>query len=211
MDWDLSVKLATFILGVIGAAKILYEIAIGNRIRMREEYEFARDFFGELHSDREMHPFVKEKGYQAIAGDNRLSADEIEYLVSLERSDRALRDYVLGLPYLEHLPEVGNLEIAFKKKYRRKWSRWWRIVAYALLYAGSALLAFAPLIFAKFLFHTISNLLLTFAGCLAVFGTYAWVSLKSASRIYRAEKLVLNQHKHTQAILVNSSSRSLRR
>ena len=45
------------------------------------------------------------------------STAEIEYLVSLERSDRALRDYVLGLPYLEHLPEVGNLEIAFKKKY----------------------------------------------------------------------------------------------
>lgn len=62
------------------------------------------DFLQEVNSNKQLHPFLREKGYQAIAGDKQIGANEIEYLLSLKGPERALRDYVLGRPYLEHLP-----------------------------------------------------------------------------------------------------------
>jgi hypothetical protein len=207
LEFDIVIKIATFVLGAAGAAKLFYDISIGRRSRLREEYKFAKDFLEDLKANLNMHPFVRDKGYQAIAGDDHLETEEIEYLLSLQRPDRALRDYVLGRPYLKHLPHVGNLQITFREKYSAPWARTWRKFMHAGLYFVFVFLAIAPLLLSKFLFKSLSDILLASAGCLVIFGPYAWSSLKAAARIHRAEKLVQHQNKHTQRILLSNSAR----
>lgn len=211
MDYDILIKTATVLIGAIGAAKLIYDLSIGKRGRMREEYKFAKDFLQDVSSGEQLHPFLREKGYQAIAGDKQIGADEIEYLLSLKGPERALRDYVLGRPYLEHLPDAGNLQISFREKYKGVWSRRWRKFFYLITYFGLAFLAFAPLVLSKFFPIGPPQIFVAFAVCVSVFGPYAWFALKAGTRIYRAEKLVEHQHKHTQRIVLSSSKPSFQR
>lgn len=204
MDVDLVLRVVTVTIALAGAAKILYELYTGNRIRMREEYKFAREFFGDLekHAPGSFHPYLREKGYQAIAGDSRLSGDEIEYLLSLTRPERALRDYVLGRHYLQHVPQSGNLQMKFKKKYEAKWSRQWRIGLYGLFYFVFAFAAFTPWVFSGVLELSFQRALAAFGLCLVLFGPYAVMSLRAAARIHRAQMLVAHQDRHTQKIVL---------
>lgn len=202
MDYDLVFKIITLLLGVVGAAKIFYEYSMGRRSRMREEYKFARDFLSEVKANKDLHPFLKDKGYQAIAGDDQLSGVEIEYLLSLASPEKALRDYVLGRLYLDHLPHSGNLQIQFKRKFRIKWSRRWRMYTYIILYVIFAFIAFSPLAFFGYLGMSLGDSLIAFLISLAVFGSYAWYALQAGAKIYRAEKLVAHQDKHTQKIFL---------
>ncbi|TCG06673.1 hypothetical protein BZM27_24560 [Paraburkholderia steynii] len=211
MDIDIILKLGTFAIGAIGTGKLLYEISVSRRGRTREEYKFAREFLRDKKEDGEMHPFLREKGYRAVAGNERLTADEIEYLLSLKDADRALKDYSLGRSYLEHLPNVGNLQIQFKKRYKAVWSRGWRKWTYFVLYAVLAFLMFAPFLLSKYLFRQPGEMLAATGFCLVVFGPYAWMALSSAKRIHRAEKLVEHQDKHTQTIFIDSNGTRNRR
>lgn len=178
---------------------------------MREEYHFAKDFLDEIASSKKIHPFLREKGYQAIAGDNQLNADEIEYLLSLKELERALRDFVLGRPYLEHLPDRGDIKIAFWKKYQRTWSRQWRRCLYLTLSIGLVSLVLVPLLILIILSSGATYTFASFVVSAMVFSPYAWLSLKASTRIYRAQELVKHQHKHTQKIVLNSSNPSLKR
>lgn len=202
MDLDIIIKITTLLAGTIGVAKIFYEIMIGRRARMREEYKFAKDFFTDLDPAKKIHPFAKEKGYQAIAGDNEIGSDEIEYLLSLQKPDLALRDYVLGRQYLQHLPQMGNQEIVFKKWFQNVWFRLLLKTFYCGLYAVLIFLAIAPLLFPKFLFKDPTKISVSaIVMCFSVFGPYAWFALKAVIRVVRAEKLVKRQEKHTPTIL----------
>lgn len=204
LDFDLILKSLALLIGAIGSAKLIYDWTTGKQSRLREEYKFARDFLDEVSEKRDLHPFLREKGFQAIAGDNRIGADEVEYLLSLKGPERALRDYVLGRPYLEHLPEAGNLQIAFKKKFKSGWSRGWRKAMYLALYIALVFAIFAPLLIAASAFNNPAHPLLAFILSLSVLGPYAFFSVKAGARIHRAEMLVKHQHKHTQRILLRS-------
>jgi hypothetical protein len=206
MELDSIIKISTLIVGAIGAAKIFYEISIGKRIRMRDEYKFAKEFFSELETNKTLHPFAKEKGFQAIAGDDEVSYHEIQYLLTLKQPDLALRDYVLGRDYLQHLPHIGNQEITFKKRYQNVWLRRLLKTIYSGFYAVLVFFAFAPLLFSKFLFKDPTKISATaIIMCFAVFAPYAWYALKAVKRIVRAEKLVMRQQKHTPIVLVSGA------
>lgn len=211
MDYDLIGKVVTGLAGIVGVAKIFYEFSIGRRSREREEYKFARDFLEDVRSKLDMHPFLKDKGYRAIAGDSLINADEVEYLLSLTRPERALRDYVLGRAYLEHFPHSGNLQIKFKKKYASAWSRKWRMGLYLGLYVTCAGAAVSPWLLASFFGTSGSQMLSASAVTLPVFGFYAWLALRAGARIYRAQMLVDHQHRHTQKIVVPEQTRGPRR
>lgn len=202
MDYEFLIKLIAVPVGSFSVGKILYDVMTGKRSRMREEYNFAKVFFGDISSEKPLHPFLREKGYQAIAGKNHLSAVEIEYLLSLEGPVRALRDFSLGRPYLDHLPERGNLEIAFREKYQNPWARKLRRFLYLALYFVLFFFILAPLLFYRILFSGGISPFAMFIITMAVFGPCAWLCLQEATRIYRAEKLVQYQHKHTQNILM---------
>jgi hypothetical protein len=211
VDFESLIKVASFVLGLGGAAKVIHEISTGRRSHMRDEYKFAKEFMEALAAPDPMHPFLREKGFQAIAGDNQLSADEVEYLLSLQKPDQALRNYVLGKRYIDHLPHMGNLQVKFRAKYEGSWSRNWRKTFYLLAYTLLVFLAFSPLLLSKFLFQSFTEVLTAFGLTLLVFGPYAWFSLVAVTRIYRAEKLVRNQSKHTQSIVLGSSNNVIER
>jgi hypothetical protein len=211
MDYDLIAKSVTGIAGIAGVARIFYEFSIGRRSRERDEYKFARDFLDDVTLKHDMHPYLKDKGYRAIAGDSRINADEVEYLLSLTRPERALRDYVLGRAYLEHFPQSGNLQIKFKKKYDRKLSRQWRMILYIAFYVICSSVAVSPWLLAGHFGSTPSDMLSASAVTLPVFGFYAWLALRTAARIYRAQMLVEHQHRHTQKIMLPEQTRGPRR
>lgn len=206
MENDVIFRCATVLFGAVGAAKIISDLVIGGRGRLREEYKFAKEFIDGLQKDPSMHPFLKEKGYQAIAGDRRLSAAEIEYLLSLKNPDRAIRDYVLGRDYLEDLLSTGNLRLNFRAKYRRPWARIWRKAGFFALYFVFAILAVSPILAPKLFGGDPTQTIVALSGCLAGFGPFAWMAVKAGARINRAEKIVKFQSEHTQRIVVNSAS-----
>lgn len=191
-------------IGAIGAAKVLYELPILRRNRLREEYKFAKDFLAEVETNDQLHPYLKEKGYQTIAGNPHLSADEIAYLLLLYQkdhespliryADRALRDYISGRPLLTYRPLGGDVRIVFKEKYASKLARTWRKSLYATLYMTCGILAFSPLILASFSPKILADFWTIFPLCLITFGPYSFLCGKSAERIFRAEHLIDHQH-----------------
>lgn len=200
---DIIIKFATFALGLFGAVKVYQEISVSRRNKMREEYKFARDFLDEVKSNGNFHPFALEKGFQAIAGDSELRSEEIAYLLSLREPDRALRSYVLGRHYLQHLPHSGNLQISFRQKYLNPWSRRWRKWLYTALYGVLTFGAAAPLIFSRYISKDLTTVLTTFLVTSAILFPYGVLFLRAAVKIQRAESLVENQNLHTQAIIVD--------
>ncbi|MFL9936912.1 hypothetical protein P0D88_50065 [Paraburkholderia sp. RL18-103-BIB-C] len=203
MDIEIAYKIGALLIGVSGVGKLLYDFQISQRGRMRDEYKFAREFLEEASRNSAMHPFLREKGYQAIAGTTRLTADEIEYLLSLKGAPGALKDYILGRYYLGHFPQHGDLQIDFKPRYRKPWPRRLRKWTYTGAYGVLSFVAFVPFIFSRLLFKQPGEVLIASVIALPICLPYAWSCLRSAIRIDRAEKLVANQDKHTQKILLN--------
>lgn len=203
---DTVIKFATFLLGLFGTAKVYQEISFGRRNRMREEYKFAREFLGDVKNKKDLHPFSLEKGFQAIAGDNKLRSEEIGYLLSLREPDRALRSYVMGRPYLQHLPNSGNLQVSFRKKYSRPWARRWRKWLYTALYGVLVFGAAAPLIFSRSISRDPTTIFTLFLITSVTFFPYGIAFLRAAAKIHRAEDLVKNQNVHTQTIIVDLPS-----
>lgn len=201
MDIDLIAKIGALLLGSISTLKLTYDWLYSRKGRLRDEYKFAKYFLKDLEENRQMHPFVKQKGFQAIAGDSRLSASEIEYLLTLHDSARALRDYVLGRPYLQHYATAQANQVAFQKKYQLKWPRLWRKLCYLGLYFLFFTGAFAPLFLPAFKSLQASQSLVLFAFTFSLLAPPGFLALRAGVRINRAEHLVANQHKHAEEIV----------
>lgn len=202
IEWDMALKAGAVLVGLVGATKVVYELIIGSHGRRRDEYKFARDFFRDLEDGAGMHPFLQEKGYQAVAGDAHVSAAEIEYVLSLNRPDQALRDFVLGRPYLQ-FSKVGRVgRLGFRPEYERNWSRMWRKIYYGICYGCLFFLAISPFVLSGWLgkgvLETVWDLGMLFVLC----SPLAWMALVSLARVYRAEKLVKDQRLCTQTLLV---------
>ncbi|RFA30004.1 hypothetical protein CAI21_07220 [Alkalilimnicola ehrlichii] len=118
MNIELIIKVVLAAVAVIGLWPILYGIIAGKKIRLREEYRFAKEFLDDLASGRQMHPYALEKGCQAIAGTTAIKAIEVQYILTLENPASCLRDFVLARSYLEHLETAGDLKITFSKNTR---------------------------------------------------------------------------------------------
>jgi len=201
LDYELLYKLATFLLGAVATWRVVVELIRGRHGSLRDEYKFAKEFLQELKANPDMHPFLKQKGFQAIAGDPRLSTLEIEYLLSLQDSARALQDYVLGSAYLVHQVTAGAKQITFKKKYMRPWARHWRKAGYLVLYAFFYLVGVAPLILPAFKVLQISSALTTFVFSVVFFFPAAFLALRAGYRISRAEVLVSTQYRTSESSL----------
>jgi len=193
---ETAIKLGMLLIGAIGAAKLLYETIMRRRSHMWDRFRFTKEFLDELKADPQMHPLIREQGFKAIAGDSTLTAAEVEYLISLKNPEASLRDYALGRYYLEHLPEIHNLQVAFKNKYKKPFARQCRTAAHLLLYFSSLLLIFAPIMFMGLLKLSPDEATKLFMLLFLMMGHYAWLSLRSAVRIMRASKLVESQEKY---------------
>lgn len=202
MEFDVVIKFATLLGGAVATWRVVVELLRGRHGHLREEYRFARDFIKEVSESPKMHPFLRQKGYQAIAGDTRLSAGEIEYLLTLHDSARSLKDYVLGKPYLEHLATAAGSQIVFKKRFEPRWPRLSRKAIFFVLYLLCYFAGFAPVAFPAFKAMPPAQALVTFAFTAALFFPAGFLALRAGVRIARAETLVKNQQKHSQGIVV---------
>ena len=190
MNLELLIKIATLALGVIGATKLLIDVTLGKRSQWREEYFFAKQFFEDLSSEKPMHPFVREKGYKAIAGTADLGTGETCLVLTLPQPEKALRDYSLGKPYLTLNTKASEIEADYLGKYQTVWSRRWRKIFYSVLYGACVLAAFSPIWLARLPRFSLNQVIELWFVTMLVFIPYGYFSLKAAVRIFRAEEFV---------------------
>lgn len=195
-NFGVAVSLVSIISAVVAWAKLYSEILGGRRGAMREAYKFANEFLCAVKNDQGMHPYLREKGYQAIAGTRSLGVREVEYLLTIKDSDQAIRDYSFGKKYLEHLPDAGRAQIAFKRKYQDARSRHLIKWFYFVLYAGFVVLVFLPGFIPKELIKGDGNYEALLVINVVFFGYFAGSSLRAGARVARAEELIKNQHQH---------------
>ena len=206
VEIETTVKIITVIFGIIGAAKVIFDLSAGSKVKLREEYRFSKEFLKDLTQEPKLHPLAIEKGYYAIAGTASIKSKEIEYILSLENPDRCLKDYTLSRKYLEHLGENESTKIDFAIKYKNSWARTWRKTAYVTMYVLGGFAAMSPFLSQQFLSTETKQVLVFSAITIPTFGLFAFDSLRSFIKIYRAESLVKNQNKHTKLILVERRS-----
>ncbi|WP_339492580.1 hypothetical protein [Pseudomonas sp. EA_15y_Pfl2_R67] len=62
------VKIIMAIGAMIGVAKIIYELSSSSKLKLREEYKFAKEFLADLDEETPPHHLAVERGYYALAG-----------------------------------------------------------------------------------------------------------------------------------------------
>ncbi len=202
MDIDLIAKLGALFIGAVSTLKLAHAWLYERQGRIREEYKFAREFLADLERTPKMHPFLREKGYQAIAGDARLTAGEIEYLLTFHDSPRALKDCVLGRPYLQYFATAGERQFSFSPRFKPLWQRRWRKFLYLALYFLFFAGAFLPLLLPTLKALPQEQVLVLFAFSLVLFVPPAFLALRAGVRIARAEVLVEHQYQNPGGILL---------
>lgn len=138
MDIELALKLLGSALGVIGTLKLIYDWAASPRGRMREHYNFARDFLRELEANPKMHPYLVESGFRAVAGTRNITASEARYIIGLEPAI-TLSDYVFARPCLQVIDSGEGLMPAFRSAHVNSRQRFWRKTGYLAIYFLAAL------------------------------------------------------------------------
>jgi hypothetical protein len=203
------IKLTAVVIGVMGALKKLYGTRFESHSRLREEYIFAKGVLSDLSKDN-VHPYLKEKGYQALVGATKIRDYEVSYLLSLNYPSRSLKDFIYTRALLENFEE-SDLKLKFKSRYYSKLSRglrkWSSFVIYFIF--GFALVI--PMTFFKQITYSGVDLifLLSVWYLFSIFGAI-W-ALTSHMKISRAEVLVDNQEPHSWTVgsfsSINSSVR----
>jgi len=207
MEIENIVKIIMAIGAMIGVAKIIYELSSSSKLKLREEYKFAKEFLADLDEETPLHHLAVERGYYALAGTSSIQVSDIKYLISLSNPDKSLKDYALSRKYVELNKKFHKID--FRSKYQRKFSRIWRKSFYVLIYVLASLLAMSPLLLAapfnlgpKFMLLA----LVTIPGC----GFFAFDALRGCMKIMRGEALVKEQEKHVPLIIVKNDKKLIK-
>ncbi len=204
MDIGYIIKLILALGTMIGAAKVVYELSLGGKLRLREEYRFAKEFLNDLEATPKLHHLAEERGYYALAGTSSMKVSEIKYLVSLTDADRRLKDYVLARKYVVLNDETNKID--FRKKYRSAWSRTWRKAIHIITYMIGSFLSFSPLLIIQPFGLPPKYMLLVFIT-LPCFGLFAVDFMRSFVKISRGEALVKEQQEHAPKIYIEKYHR----
>ncbi|WP_095129527.1 hypothetical protein [Pseudomonas sp. Irchel s3h14] len=204
MELGYIIKIIVALGTMAGAAKVVYELSVGGKLRLREEYRFAKEFLKDLETTPKLHHLAEERGYYALAGTSSMKASEIKYLVSLRDADRRLKDYVLARRYV--VLKEGTNKIGFRDKYRSVWSRTWRKVIHIITYMIGSFLSFSPLLVIQPFGLPPKYMLLVFIT-LPCFGFFAVDFMRSFVKISRGEVLVKEQQEHAPRIYVEKEHR----
>jgi hypothetical protein len=203
MDWGTIAKVALAIVGIFTAGKVLFDVFVGKKTNLREEYNFAKEFLDDTNK-QDLHPFTLSKGYQGIAGTNSVKASEIEYILSLKDPVQCLRDFILSKQLFERLEVEGDFKLIFLNKYKSHLSRRAKKLFYLVLYFTLAFAALSPMLLSKSFEVDAADSFLQLLFTLPFFGLYAWVSLQAYAKLSRGEFLYNNQKLHTSNIVIDS-------
>jgi hypothetical protein len=194
---EMIIKMAPFVIGLIGVLvavwRFMVEMPRGRQGNLRDEYKFFKDFLSDLKAHPDMHPFLMEKGYQAVSGGAEVSGAEMEYILQLHGSVEALRKFVSGRRYLDFYTTRTDQKIKFKRKYLNNWTRFWRKWSYAGVYFTCSSIAVSPLLLPGLKLMSPENTLVSLILTLPVFFPIAIMALRAAVRINNAESLIKSQ------------------
>lgn len=189
---ELGAKLIALVGSIFTTYKLLLEVVLNRKPRLREEYKFVKEFLADVTSQSQIHPYLIEKGYRAISGKENLTATEILYLLSQPDPSLALKRYSIARRYVEYSETTQHVN--FRSKYSSKKRREKEKIFYSFGYFFSAALAFFPLFFASNLFGRnwlmANEFIFTF---LLAFGPLAVLWLFEYSSIVSGEQLVESQ------------------
>mgnify|MGYP006205961415 FL=1 len=192
---------------MMAAAKVIIDLSVGTKARLKDDYRFAKEFFSDLDAEW-LHPLAVERGYHAIAGTRGINATDIAYLISLDKPQRRLTDYVFSRAYVDM--DASNHKIAFKQPYWTAFSRRWRKCWECLKYVVLAAIALAPFLVVGVLRYDLEYLMLLIVT-VPIFGTLAVNSLVNYVRIGCAEELVKEQRLHTPLIQLENVGKAVAR
>jgi len=190
MDIELLLKVLALVASAFGAWKILSELARARRSTLRDEYRFAKEFFADIQSKESLHAYVRDKGFEALAGERSLTTREIEYLVSLPCPAQSLREYANGRKYLEHASTAGDKQIMLKKKYQKPRLMWAILLGYFLLFLVAYSAAWSPLLFPSIPSSLGLRLFLALPFTVLAFGPVAYYFFIQGVRVANAIQLV---------------------
>lgn len=185
-------KTSIVIIGVI--LKVIYVIWIYLQNRLHQNYKLAKEIFDDIQNNPSMHPYVLERGYQALAKSKNIKIREAEYLTSLENPNSSLTNYIKARSYLLFYPDKEK-KVEFQKKYETKFPRQIRKAFHMSLYWVFGFIAIFPIFFLGVLVPNkeIWTSALVIGTFLSSFGTLSFFALDDYFIIKRAEELVENQ------------------
>ena len=186
---ELLSKSVALIAVVLGFPKILEQYKKLIHASLQKEFVFIKEFIADLPN---AHPYVIEKGFQAIRGNGQLMAKEITHLLSLASPGNALRCYSDGYRYLElkTLTPPGGLSIAFKAKYTVRIRKIYKVMN-GVAYFFFAMVAGLPIVFAQNIFNQDWQSGLLVGGVfLFLFSPLAYSFLVDLRRLRSAEAVV---------------------
>lgn len=185
--------ISSFVIGWVVVWRANKELLLGRRNSLRDEYKFAKSFFEDLEvKEPAMHLYVRQKGFQAIAGATHIPHTEIEYLLTFNDPVRVLNEYVVARDLLLHYPTAGRNQITFKSLYRTASRRKALLALYIAGFGLSYLVAVFPLfawIWGKISLPLMISLMS--ASMPILIGTY--FSARAAVKLRYAERLVKSQ------------------
>lgn len=202
IDWSLLIKVIPTLVGIFSIGRVMYDITSGMKNKLREEYRFAKEFLEQSTSSK-LHPFVQEKGYQAIAGSVDVTQKEIEYILSLSNPANRLKDYKNSRHLFEKIETTGAFKLVYKKRYQLRGYRFFLKTTYLICYVLFAFLAALPFIFPEWFGQ---QGMLALGITIPLFGSNSLISLLAYGKLKAAERLTENMACHTSNIILKDHS-----
>lgn len=198
MDIMVVIRFVPVFVGIATIGKIIYDMMYATKAKLRDEYKFAKEFLDEENL-KKVHPFARDKGYQAIAGCTDITSKEIAYLLSLSNPIQRLNDYKMSRRFFKNDQPSGDFALIYKNRYKSNVYRWLLKAFYMLLYIALALVATSPYLYPEYFGqHGIFTLMIT----LPLFGYLAIQSLYSGLRVICAERLMKKMDYHSSNIIL---------
>lgn len=191
------IELVAKAVGLLGSIftvyKLLLEVVLNRKSRLREEYKFVKDFLSDVAAPEQPHPYLVEKGFSAISGKDNLNATEILYLLAQPNPSLSLKRYSAARQqYVEYSEDAHCVKYVGKYTDARK--RKWVKIRNGTGYFIFAALALTPLFFASNLFGKNWQMATVFIVMfLVAFGPQAILCLYELGRVIKGEKLVEGQ------------------
>ncbi len=193
MDITFYFKAISIVFAAFTAILAYLKFTDSSRSSLREQYKFAKEVMKDLKEEQDIHPFLKEKGLQAIAGSKDIAAEEIDYILSLRSPSSRLTEFMKAQKLLTLFGNEGYRKFCFKGRYNKKTYRFVLKIFYGCIYFLSVFAAFYPIVFANSLNIEPFKLALTILIVFIIFVFYAIVAANAFLKITLAENLVSKQ------------------
>ncbi|HIF9294128.1 TPA: hypothetical protein ACX6Q7_002033 [Photobacterium damselae] len=201
MDIDVVVKIVGAAIALIGLPKLYWDLHLSRRTTLQTDYQFAKAFLNEVEeaklNNKPLHPFVLERGYKALVGNQWITANEVKYLLQFDDAYHVLHDYTRVQRVFKRFDDKAKVKIRFKAHYRYLPVRYLVIALYLILYLIAGIAAMSPL-FKPTLPLNDELLFSSLIYSIPICGPFAAYFLMNGLRLAIANRLYKKQLQHIQ-------------